>query len=344
MIEGLKYDVWEPSCAWGTSMDRTPWCLQYTGEGNWDVKRRIHRARGVAHWVRQVSGDVDTLSNWGRQLRDKDGDEIRKQFKILLSGSYEKRLKQLRTSLIVLCTREHYETAGGIGTCFVVKHEIKIYAELGNNGGIDVWGMTRQKFGGEYSVVHFASDCVSIAQVEEALYCKGFFYSGRNNEALYELLSFTKAGIPISEAKQTFVAKPKGRPRGGGFHVCTSDEFSIDWYELCSPIESICSSMETVHEQELQVDWFALVENQQQLMPKVWENWARSLDCYKDMPSLITEFPCGWCTNTISGHSMCCFTTTKYLVANSHRFWLESCLEFVANRLALFVESQIANS
>jgi hypothetical protein len=344
MIEGLKYEVWEPNYAWCTSRGWAPWCLQYKGQGLWDVKYRKNVWRGVAKWFTKVSGNVDALSTWARESRETDDNEIRKQFKILLSGSFEKRLMCLRSSLIRLLTSEHYSTAGGVGTSFVVKHEMTIYAELGNNGGIDIWGRSCQSFGGESSIVQFASDCVSITEVEDVIYEGGFNYYGKDDEALQNLLRSTKVGIPISEAKQTFIAKPKGRPHGGGFHVCTSDEFDTEWHEFSSQIYSIQCSMKYVHEHGLEVNWYKLVENQQQLMPKVWESWAHLGDCYKDMPSLITEFSCGWCTSKSTDHSMCCFSTYKYFIAYSHKSWFESCLDFVANRLELFVENQNANT
>ena len=45
----------------------------------------------------------------------------------------------------------------------------------------------------------------------------------------------------------------------------------------------------------------------------------------------------------LSNYSMCAYTSTYYYVKRSHFVRLEICLEFVANRLGVFVESQHAS-
>jgi hypothetical protein len=342
MIESLKYEVWEP--VYGYAKYSSPWCLQYKGEGNWEVKYRKNVWRGVAKWFNQASGDVDALATWARKIQTTDSARLGKQFRILLSGSYEKRLQHLRQSLIVLGTFEHYETSGGVGTSFVVKCELRLYAELGNNGGIDVWGRSRQKFGGEATVVPFATDCMSIEEIEVAVKEGGFNYCCEDSEALQDLLSSTAVGIPISDAKQTYIAKPKGRPRGGSIHICTSDEFDTYWQELDYPLSSIRSSMESVINDDLEVDWRKLLQNQKDLLPKIWEEWNLCSDCFTDMTSLLREFPFVTCKVENTNHSVCCFTSYEYYVKESHFAWFESCLEFVANRLENFVEDQDAKS
>ncbi len=333
MIEGLKFESWEP--LYGRSRGYL-WALQYQGCGNFAIQHRRNVWRGVAKWFDEARGPVDVLSNWARKTRDTDDETLLKQFGILLTGSYKKRLQRLRPSLIVLGNREDYETAGGIGTSFTIKYELTVYAELGDHGGIDVWGRKVQKFGCEPEIAFYEPDCKTIEELDDAISQYVYRFTVHDMAPLTTLLESIVAPITPPDSKQTYIALPKQKPdEEFGELFCTADEFEETWHCCDSEISTIRSTLRTIYEQELELDWHALLEHQEDLAPNIWEKSS----CFTDMTGLITSFGCGWYTTESTDHSMCAMTTFEYYISDSHVEWFKSCLAFVANRLEIFVEN-----
>jgi hypothetical protein len=106
---------------------------------------------------------------------------------ILISGSYEKRLCKLRETLIIIGWEQRCTTEGGIGTSFVSCSEITLYAELGNAGGVDIWGRCSERFVGGTNI-SIAEDCSSMEEIIEAIESAGYSTDLINIDQLHSLL------------------------------------------------------------------------------------------------------------------------------------------------------------
>ncbi|MBT4529631.1 MAG: hypothetical protein HOC27_00360 [Phycisphaerae bacterium] len=348
-IPHITYEAWEPMFA-KEKLTKNPWRLDYCGAGEWKLYVRTGVWYHTLGWVLKASGDIDSLSEWARehQLTRKHDRSLYKRLGIRLSGSYETRLRNLRGSLIYIGCGQQSTTEGGIGTSFVCTTDVTAYAELGNNGGIDVWVRKTRPFSSESELVYCASDLTAMGDIENALREEEIYPQCRKNQELLEMIDSIWSSPIRSSEKQTYIPKPKGRPHGCGELVCTHDHHddSIDWsnyilYEL--PVPSICDSMEEIRERGLSVNWHELLEGQKDLMPKLWNAWdKRCKECQVDYESwawtLMADFPGIYCESETFGATMMMSTEDKWYVRISHKDWLISCFEFVAERLKLFVE------
>jgi hypothetical protein len=192
MNQKAQYGIWEPIFA-KVQNGLTSWRLDYLGEGEWELRHHIPilYKSGEPWWTVARRGGVNMLSNWGRTIRDCEYESgVQQQLGILISGSYEKRLLHLRDSLIIIGREQRCTTEGGIGTSFVCRSEITLYAELGNSGGIDIWGRNYERFvgGNNFSV---ATGCFTIDEIESEVENAGYSTSFVNIVDLQILLMST---------------------------------------------------------------------------------------------------------------------------------------------------------
>jgi hypothetical protein len=143
-------------------------------------------------WYLKASGDVNSLSAWAKSFPTEQCNKSDRSFfrrlGIRLSGSYESRLQSLRASLINIGCGQQSTTEGGIGTSFVCTTDVTAYAELGNNGGIDVWARKTRAFSSESELVYCASDLTTMSQIEDALREEGIYPQCYKNQELLEML------------------------------------------------------------------------------------------------------------------------------------------------------------
>jgi hypothetical protein len=353
-VPHITYEAWEPVFA--KDKNRALWRLDYCGAGHWELYLRKGVWHGIKAWFLKASGDVNSLSRWARKKRDHDirtcspSDlSLFRQLGIRLSGSYETRVQNLRDSLIYIGCGQQSTTEGGIGTSFVCTTDVTAYAELGNNGGIDVWVRKTRPFSSESELVYCASDLTAMDDIENALREENIYPQCRKNQELLELIDSIWSSPIRSSEKQTYIPKPKGRPHGYGELVCTHDlhDNSIDWsnYILHKlPVPLICDTMEEIRERGLSVNWHELLEGQKDLMPKVWNAWDKTCEEtqwdyeFGAACTLMADFPGIYCESETSGPTMLMSTEDKWYVRISHKDWLFSCFEFVVGRLKLFVE------
>ena len=348
-IPHITYEAWEPTFV-KERLREQPWRLDYCGAGEWKLYNRTTAFYRRLDWVLKASGDINSLSKWARehQRTNNNNRSLYKRLGIRLSGSYETRLRNLRSSLIYLGSGQQSTTEGGIGTSFVCTTDVTAYAELGNNGGIDVWVRKTRPFSSESELVYCASDLTAMGDIENALREENIYPQCRKNQELLEMLDSIWSSPIHSPEKQTYIPKPKGRPHGYGELVCTRDHHdnSIDWsnYILHKlPVPLICDTMEEIRERGLSVNWHELLEGQKDLMPKLWNAWDKACeesqwDYEFGACTLMADFPGIYCESETSGPTMLMSTEDKWYVRISHKDWLFSCFEFVGGRLKLFVE------
>jgi len=346
-IPHITYEAWEPMFA-KEKLTKNPWRLDYCGAGEWKLYIRTGVWYRRLDWVLKASGDIDSLSEWAREHQTTNMYDrfLYKRLGIRLSGSYETRLRNLRGSLIYIGCGQQSTTEGGIGTSFVCTTDVTAYAELGNNGGIDVWARKTRAFSSESELVYCASDLTAMGDIENALREEEIFPQCRKNQELLEMIDSIWSSPIRSSEKQTFISKPKGRPHGDGNLVCSFDGHfgDIDWWTYTSPelpFPLICDSMVKIGERGLSINWHELLEGQKDLMPKLWNAWDKECggsDYEFSIPSLMDAFPGIYCESETSGPTMLVSTDYKWYVRSSHKDWLVSCFEFVGERLNLFVE------
>ena len=119
-------------------------------------------------------------------------------------------------------------TEGGIGTSFVLTTDVTAYAELGNNGGIDVWARKTRAFSSESELVYCASDLTAMSDIKNALREEEIYPQCHKNQELLEMLDSIWSSPIHSPEKQTYIPKPTSRPCGYRELVCTMDEFEGD--------------------------------------------------------------------------------------------------------------------
>jgi hypothetical protein len=187
MAQEVTYEGWEPVfvkvlgafCIWR---------LDYHGIGEWSLHCRKHVWKGITRWSEVKRGGINALTQWARtvQFRQYDG-SVPRRMGILISGSYEKRLLKLRETLIVIGWEQRYTTEGGIGTSFVSCSDFTLYAELGNAGGVDIWGRCSERFvgGTNFSI---AEDCSSMEEIIAAIDNAGYSSDLINIDQLHNLL------------------------------------------------------------------------------------------------------------------------------------------------------------
>lgn len=192
MSRKVSYRGWEPVFA-KVETGLSLWRLDYLGVGEWTLHCHIPILDGAnICWNPVKQGGVDTLSQWAKVIAADANDAypengVQRQLGIRTSGSYEQRLCRLRDSLIIIGWDQLCTTEGGIGTSFVSRSEISIYAELGNAGGVDVWGRCTERFvgGTNFSI---AKDCASIEEIESAVENAGYSTVFVNINQLRKLL------------------------------------------------------------------------------------------------------------------------------------------------------------
>lgn len=348
-IPHITYEAWEPTFV-KERLREQPWRLDYCGAGEWKLYNRTTAFYRRLDWVLKASGDINSLSKWARehQRTNNNNRSLYKRLGIRLSGSYETRLRNLRSSLIYLGSGQQSTTEGGIGTSFVCTTDVTAYAELGNNGGIDVWVRKTRPFSSESELVYCASDLTAMGDIENALREENIYPQCRKNQELLEMLDSIWSSPIHSPEKQTYIAKPKGRPKGEGQLVCTYDGHfnTIDWWTDTYPqlpFPLICNSLKKIRERGLSINWHELLEGQKDLMPKVWNAWDKvceecQVDYESSIPSLLDAFSGIYCKSETSGPTMLVSTYYEWYVRSSHEDWLVSCFEFVGERLKLFLE------
>jgi len=192
MSRKVSYGGWEPVFA-KVKTGLSLWRLDYLGVGEWNLHCHIPILDGANicwNFVRQ--GGVDTLSQWAKVIAADANDAypengVQRQLGIRTSGSYEQRLCRLRDSLIIIGWDQLFTTEGGIGTSFVSCSEITLYAELGNAGGVDIWGRCTERFvgGTNFSI---AEDCSSMEEIIAAIDSAGYSRDLINIDQLNNLL------------------------------------------------------------------------------------------------------------------------------------------------------------
>ena len=175
MGQNVQYGIWEPVFA-KVESGLGVWRLDYLGMGQWELRSHIPIIYkfGEPWWSEGRRGGVDMLSKWARHVRFCEYEAgVHQQLGILISGSFEKRLFHLRDSLIIFGWEQRCVTEGGVGTSFVSRTEITLYAELGNAGGINIWGRNYEQFvgGNNFSI---ATDCRTIDDIEYAVENAGY--------------------------------------------------------------------------------------------------------------------------------------------------------------------------
>ncbi len=171
----VQYGVWEPVFA-KVESGLGDWRLDYLGVGQWELRSHIPILYkfGEPWWSGGRRGGVDMLSRWARDVRFcKYEAGVHQQLGILISGSFEKRLFHLRDSLIIIGWEQLSSVEGGVGTSFISHSEITLYAELGNAGGIDIWGRNYERFvgGNTFSI---ATGCSTMDEIESAVETAGY--------------------------------------------------------------------------------------------------------------------------------------------------------------------------
>ena len=190
----VQNGVWEPVFA-KVESGLSAWRLDYLGVGEWELRSHIPilYTSGEPWWSKGRCGGVDMLSRWARAVRFCEYEAgVHQQLGILISGSFEKRLFHLREALIVIGWEQHCSEEGGVGTCFVSRSEITLYAELGNAGGVDIWGRNYERFvgGNNFSI---ATGCSTIDEIESAVETAGYSTALVNIADLQILLMSTWA-------------------------------------------------------------------------------------------------------------------------------------------------------
>lgn len=349
-VPHITYEAWEPVFA--RDKNRALWRLDYCGAGQWELYLRKGVWHGIKAWFLKASGDVNSLSRWARKKRDHDirtyspSDlSLFRQLGIRLSGSYETRLRNLRGSLIYIGCGQQSTTEGGIGTSFVCTTDVEAYAELGNNGGIDVWARKTRPFSSDSELVCCASDLTAMSDIENALREEEIYPQCHKNQELLEMLDSIWSSPIHSPEKQTYIPKPTSRPCGYRELVCTMDEFEgVDWHRGYREKDLICDSMDKIRERGLSINWHELLEGQDDLMPKVWASWNEFIDEIEEeshdelMLLLFNSFPGTYRKSELSGCTMLMCMSYEYYVLSSHEDWLFSCFNFVGERLKLFVD------
>jgi hypothetical protein len=195
MSRNISYGRWEPVFA-KVQTGLTLWRLDYLGVGEWNLRCHIPILDGEnICWNIVKQGGVHTLSQWAKAIAADANDAypengVQRQLGVRISGSYEQRLCRLRDSLITIGWEQQCATEGGIGTSFVSRSEISIYAELGNAGGVDVWGRCTERFVGA-SKFSIAEDCTSMEEIESAIDNSGYSTNFINTDQLQNLLMTT---------------------------------------------------------------------------------------------------------------------------------------------------------
>jgi hypothetical protein len=190
MAQQVKYEAWEP-----VFVKVRPafclWRLDYHGVGERSLHCHKRVYKDLPRWYEKERGGIDTLTRWARKIRIREHEgSVPRQMGILISGSYEKRLFKLRETLIIIGWEQQCTTEGGIGTSFVSRSEITLYAELGNAGGVDVWARSTEQFVGgcNFSI---AKDCTSMEEIESAVENAGYSTNLLSIDDLRKLLMST---------------------------------------------------------------------------------------------------------------------------------------------------------
>ena len=192
MSRKVSYVGWEPVFA-KVKTGLTLWRLDYLGVGEWNLHCHIPILDGAnICWNSVRQGGVDTLTQWAKVIAADANDAypengVQRQLGIRTSGSYEQRLCRLRDSLIIIGWDQLCTTEGGIGTSFVSCSEITLYAELGNAGGVDIWGRCTERFVGRTNF-SIAEDCSSMEEIIAAIDSAGYSSDLINIDQLNNLL------------------------------------------------------------------------------------------------------------------------------------------------------------
>lgn len=169
--------------------------FDYFGQGQWRlcVKKKWmphHKPR----WFAEIFGDVNTLSDFFRSQRKFSISwrsfwwPLTNHLGIRLSGSYDNRLKSLRHSLISLGSAKFpVETTKSGSNIF---ENVRAYAELGDNGGVDVWTRRTRLFSSQNIIISYGVDLTSLVEVESALHVAGIEECENRNQLL-QLLSLS---------------------------------------------------------------------------------------------------------------------------------------------------------
>jgi len=173
MLARVTHNAWEPALLWHNSH---LWKLEYIGIGQWVISWRKGLAPGISRWQQLKAGGLNDCLEWlyggiraGYRIRM----NLARKFKFYVSGSYETRIKFLRSSFRVLGRDS--------------SRHLAIFAELGDKGGIDVWGRCVSPFkkGFNFTV---CQDCDSLVKIETKLQEGGFIDMFENKDGLDELL------------------------------------------------------------------------------------------------------------------------------------------------------------
>jgi hypothetical protein len=187
MAQVVTYEAWEPVFV-KVRLAFCIWRLDYHGVGEWSLHCRKPVWKGITRWSQVKRGGINALTQWARTIRFRRYEgSVPRRMGILISGSYEKRLRKLRETLIIIGWEQRCTTEGGIGTSFVSRSEITLYAELGNAGGVDIWGRCSERFVGGTNI-SIAEDCSSMEEIIEAIESAGYSTDLMNIDQLHTLL------------------------------------------------------------------------------------------------------------------------------------------------------------
>ena len=123
--------------------------LDYLGQMRWRLSSRrwnVLQRTPTLRWEKILEGGVDDLSSWGRKMRSKGYKRLVRALGIRVSGSLFQRAKSLRPELRLICEGSGYDTYGGMGTSFVARHDVRVFAEPEGEGLVSVWSCRRMHF------------------------------------------------------------------------------------------------------------------------------------------------------------------------------------------------------
>ncbi|MCH2162126.1 MAG: hypothetical protein MK085_09665 [Phycisphaerales bacterium] len=163
------YEGYEPGFA--RSRAGTPYRLQYLGKVTWRLD--VQEMDGT--WlVVEDEMTLRRLTAWGREQRAAGEQKLVRELGIRVSGSKAYRVKALRSEAREIAWGTYYTEEGGIGTSFVDRVTYSVWADLDEEGLIEVWG-DRWSFGLGGSESFIGGDGMETAE-DVRKYVEGHFY------------------------------------------------------------------------------------------------------------------------------------------------------------------------
>ena len=135
------YEGYEPGFA--RSRAGTPHRLQYLGQATWRLD--VQEMDGTWRVVEDEMS-LRRLTAWGREQRAAGEQKLVRALGIRVSGSKAYRIKALRSEAREIAWGTYDIEEGGIGTSFIDRVTYSVWADLDQDGLIEIWG-DRWSFG-----------------------------------------------------------------------------------------------------------------------------------------------------------------------------------------------------